>query len=468
MEKDEKDLNFEKKLNDISESIRQSDSEHEKKLLQTRYYEKLVLKTSEGKEITFNNVFITVERNKEGDMEYHFRWAKENEQGEMTIDEKMMAKQNGDVYLADNVRNDQLLKEYLENSKIDMKSILAENDKQKGRLLAVADEENEREEERDKEKEAEEQPKNEEQEEKKAEEDLKKDDEEIEISKFRRIKDNHLQERMPKVFNNSSDYAIAYSATLGSFVVLEAKEEINEKGELSKTWKVNENVQTAGTNYRSIISADARGEKLERKVPYALLRTNDSQKEIAITLEAQNYGELDIETVDVMPCQERFARPVRVQGEGIEGQESLDRRMIYERSGTSDGVNAAEHDAVHGAIEEEQEKKESGENIDPSQITEETPITIPGVTYEEGEEFSYGDLAKIKGETVQDLVREKGQDNEKFIAEAKTIYEQKSAEAKEQGMKLKDYIKIFLLRSSTRSNDDDAKVLGPSDSRYYW
>ena len=113
-------------------------------------------------------------------------------------------------------------------------------------------------------------------------------------------------------------------------------------------------------------------------------------------------------------------------------------------------------------------KKESGENIDPSQITEETPITIPGVTYEEGEEFSYGDLAKIKGETVQDLVREKGQDNEKFIAEAKTIYEQKSAEAKEQGMKLKDYIKIFLLRSSTRSNDDDAKVLGPSDSRYYW
>ena len=69
---------------------------------------------------------------------------------------------------------------------------------------------------------------------------------------------------------------------------------------------------------------------------------------------------------------------------------------------------------------------------------------------------------------MQDLVREKGQDNEKFIAEAKTIYEQKSAEAKEQGMKLKDYIKIFLLRSSTRSNDDDAKVLGPSDSRYYW
>ncbi len=435
MEKDEKDLNFEKKLNDISESIRQSDSEHEKKLLQTRYYEKLVLKTSEGKEITFNNVFITVERNKEGDMEYHFRWAKENEQGEMTIDEKMMAKQNGDVYLADNVRDDQLLKEYLENSKIDMKSILAENDKQKGRLLAVADEENEREEERDKEKEAEEQPKNEEQEEKKAEEDLKKDDEEIEISKFRRIKDNHLQERMPKVFNNSSDYAIAYSATLGSFVVLEAKEEINEKGELSKTWKVNENVQTAGTNYRSIISADARGEKLERKVPYALLRTNDSKKEIAITLEAQNYGELDIETVDVMPCQERFARPVRVQGEGIEGQETLERRKAYERAGTSDGVNAAEHDATHAA-----------KNIEPSQITEKTPITIPGVTYKDGEEFTYGDLAKIKGKTVQDLVREQGQCDEKFIAEAKAIYEQRSDEEK--------------------SNDDDAMILGPSSRDY--
>ena len=30
----------------------------------------------------------------------------------------------------------------------------------------------------------------------------------IEISKFRKIKDNHLQERMPNVFDNNSEYAI--------------------------------------------------------------------------------------------------------------------------------------------------------------------------------------------------------------------------------------------------------------------
>lgn len=398
MEKDEIDLNFEKKLNDVSESVKQTIQENDKKLIETRYYKEFVLNTKQG-QLVLNDVFITLERNKEGDMEYHFRWAKENEQGEMTIEEKMMADKDGNVYSIE------ALREYFENTTLDMDTVLSKNDKERGRLRAIAEEK----EENKKDKEETKAPQNEEQEEKKAEEDLKKEDKDIEISKFRRIKDNHLQERMPNVFNNNAEYAIAYSATLGSFVVLEAREEIDEKGELRKNWKVNENVQTAGANYRSIISISENGDKVERKVPYALLRTNKADKEIAITLEAQNYGELDIETVDVMPCQERVSRQVRTQGDGIEKQETLETRREFEKAGTQEGVNKKAHEIAHGFENAEEDQKEDGEAVDPSVIDENTPIPDSDMTW--------GELSEETGENILKLVerynREKAEIQEK-------------------------------------------------------
>lgn len=389
MEKNEIDLNFEKKLNDVSESVKQSIQEKNRQLVETRYYKEFVINTEFGP-VTFNDVYITAERNKEGDMEYHFRWAKENEQGEMTIEEKMMADKAGNIYSIDGLR------QYFESSKIDMESILSKNDKEKGRILAVAEEKEEKEENKQEQQENKEEPQSEEQEEKQAEQDLKQEDKDIEISKFRRIKDNHLQERMPNVFNNSSEYAIAYSATMGSFVVLEAREEIDETGKLRKNWKINENVQTAGANYRSIISISENGDRVERKVPYALLRTNRADKEVAITLEAQNYGELDIETVDVMPCQERVARQVRAQGEGIEKQETLETRRDFENSGTQDGVNKKAHELAHGFEEAEKDQKENGEEIQPSAIDENT--TIPDT------DMTWGELSEETGENILKLV----------------------------------------------------------------
>ena len=201
---------------------------------------------------------------------------------------------------------------------------------------------------------------------------------------------------MPNVFNNNAEYAIAYSATLGSFVVLEAREEIDEKGELRKDWKVNENVQTAGANYRSIISISENGDKVERKVPYALLRTNKADKEIAITLEAQNYGELDIETVDVMPCQDRVSRQVRTQGDGIEKQETLETRREFEKAGTQDGVNKKAHEIAHGFENAEEDQKEDGEAVDPSVIDANTPIPDSDMTW--------GELSEETGENILKLV----------------------------------------------------------------
>lgn len=400
MEKDEIDLNFEKKLNDVSESVKQTIQENNKKLIETRYYKEFVLNTKQG-QLVLNDVFITLERNKEGDMEYHFRWAKENEQGEMTIEEKMMADKDGNVYSIEALRG------YFESTTLDMDTVLSKNDKERGRLRAISEEQEENK--KGKKEEETKEPQNEEQEEKKAKEDLKKDDKDIEISKFRKIKDNHLQERMPNVFDNNSEYAIAYSTTLGSFVVLEAKEGIDENGKLSKQWKVNENVQTAGANYRSIISISENGDKVERKVPYALLRTNRADKEIAITLEAQNYGELDIETVDVMPCQERVSRQVRTQGDGIEKQETLETRREFEKSGTQDGVNKKAHEIAHGFESAEEDQKEDGEAVDPSVIDANTPIPDSDMTW--------GELSEETGENILKLVerynREKAEVQEK-------------------------------------------------------
>lgn len=430
MEKDKIDIDFEKNLNNVSESVRQSIQEKDKQLVETRYYKEFVINTPKG-QVVLNDVYITVERNKENDMEYHFRWICENEQGEMTIEEKMMADKNGKVYSIDS------LEKYFEDSELDVEQLFQKNDKEKGRLLAIAEEgkdkeKNEKLEEQEKPEDQE--ARNDEEEEKKAQEDLKKDDQEIEISKFRKINDNYLDERMPDVFKKDAEYAIAYSDTLGSFVVLESREEIDEKGELRKNWRVNDNVKTAGSNYRSIISIDENGDKVERKVPYALLKTNRADKEIAITLEAQDYGELDIETVDVMECQERVSRKVRVQGQGIEGEEKSYLRKELNRGYKSGPENNSKlHDVAHGFEKEEKELKENGESTDSSVIEEEKEIPDTDLTY--------GDLANIKGITIQELIEQNANLDESLLEEAKEINEKIKDAASECNVSIEGYMK---------------------------
>ena len=73
--------------------------------------------------------------------------------------------------------------------------------------------------------------------------------------------------------------------------------------------------------WKTIISIDENGDQIERKVPHSLMRVpNDLEKEIAVTI--GNYGEIDIETVQITPCQERVARQVRTEPEGIEAEET--------------------------------------------------------------------------------------------------------------------------------------------------
>ena len=57
----------------------------QRELVATKYYSKFVINTKNGP-VTLNNVFITAERNKEGELSYHFRWLIKDKNGEQSID----------------------------------------------------------------------------------------------------------------------------------------------------------------------------------------------------------------------------------------------------------------------------------------------------------------------------------------------------------------------------------------------
>ena len=270
-----------------------------------------------------------------------------------------------------------------------------------------------------------------------AEEDLKEQGQDLKLSKFRKIKDKNLQERMPETFSKNADYAIAYSSTLGSFVVLEAREESDPSGKTRRSWKVNENIKTTGTNYRSIISVSENGDKVERKVPRALLKTNRSDKEIAITMEAKDYGDLNIETVDVMPCQERVARQVRTDGEGAEKQEKFHTKQEFENGGKT-----REHEIAHGTQKIEKDMEEADE-VEKNEITEETPIPET--------EMTYGQLAQLREETLQELIAEIGRDEGNL---AKDVYGKIEIAATQEKLSIKGYIEDYLLKAEGSSIEE--------------
>lgn len=242
---------------------------------------------------------------------------------------------------------------------------------------------------------------------------------------------------MPETFSKNADYAIAYSSTLGSFVVLEAREESDPSGKTRRSWKVNENIKTTGTNYRSIISVSENGDKVERKVPRALLKTNRSDKEIAITMEAKDYGDLNIETVDVMPCQERVARKVRTDGEGAEKQENFHTKQEFENGGKT-----REHEIAHGTKKIEKDMEEADE-VEKNEITEETPIPET--------EMTYGQLAQLREETLQELIAEIGRDEGNL---AKDVYGKIEIAATQEKLSIKGYIEDYLLKAEGSSIEE--------------
>ena len=220
-------------------------------------------------------------------------------------------------------------------------------------------------------------------EEEEIEQDLGEQGEELGITNYKKIKDSHISEKMPEVFSQGEENGIAYSNKLNKFVII---------SKVNGQYQLNENIQPAQMTWKSIISIDPNGEKIERKVPYALMKIpNNSAKEIAVTI--GQYGYVDLETVDVLPCQERVAREVRREGEDLSAEEENPIRRAAEAGGKE-----YNHDIAHSVneVEEMQREQEDSGDIE-SSITENDYIPNTNITWGELRE-------KTQGEPLETLV----------------------------------------------------------------
>ena len=376
-----------KKLAVVETAVSKNISEkHQRELITTKYYSEFVINTPKGP-ITLNNVFITSERNKEGDMSYHFRWLKENEDGEQIIEESIAIDENGEVYVSE------ALKDYLGDAIISQEELMKENDNPKRKRLKgiskIADKKSIKQYEQENQQDDEINQ---------VEADLQEQGEDLKISGYRKIKDTHVGERIPDVFENGTENGLAFSNKLNSYVLI---------SKIDGQYQLNKNVEPAKLTWESIISIDPNGEGVERKVPHGLMKTNRDDKEIAVTI--GQYGEPDIETVDVLPCQERISREVRSEGEGLEKQESLEIRKQFEQQGTE-----FKHDIAHNVQDIEEAQKEADVTVD---------YNITPDDYIPNTETTWGELMEETGESLPKLIERYNREISKEGADSKKVVE---------------------------------------------
>ena len=379
------------KLNTVESSVGEYiQTKYQRELIATKYYSELVINTSKG-EITLNDVFITAEQDSNGEITYHFRWIVENDNGEKSIEERMVIDSSGKVFTSGG------LKDYLENSEINIEELFAQNDVEKGRLKGISD----KTEEKDISKKLEQNSEKENEvtsEENVIDEELKEQGQDLELTKIRKIKDLHVAERMPEVFGGAEEHAQAFSRKLNRFVMIE---KVNGK------WQLNESVEPAKMTWRSVIIIDKKGEKIERKVPYALMKTNREDKEIAVNI--GQYGEISIETVDVLPCQERVARGVREDGQGQEGEESSQVRREFNTSGKE-----YTHELAQQVEKIENDEKEAGQEVD-MQISESDYIPNTDTTWKELMEETGDSLPNLVERYNNEMSKSGGKEEPKSI-----------------------------------------------------
>lgn len=355
------------------------------KIERVKYYEKFTING-----IDFSNMFVTTEKDVDGNISYHV-YCGDSSNEIIAIDSE------GKV----EIKNPELQK-YISDMDFDLEKLMEENEQDPEKLKGISEKAEPEEMEKalegeDGEKDDSDDGKEQDEETREIEEDLKEQGEDLEISKYRQIKDSHIHERMPEVFQNGQQSGIAFSNKLNRFVIIS-----KENGQ----YQVNENVEPGRMTWKTIISIDPNGEKVERKVPYALMKLpNNQEKEIAVTLD--EYGIPSIETVDVLPCQERIARAVREQGEGPDKEESLQMRQEFEQEGTE-----YPHEIAHQVEEIEKAQIEENKTVD-NDITEDD--YIPNT------EMTWGELMEETGESLPKLIERYNNDMAKEGADSKDV-----------------------------------------------
>ena len=379
------------KLNVVEASVNAQNiqEKNQRELIATKHYSEIVINTEKGP-ITLKNVFITAEQDQNGKTSYHFRWINENEKGEQIIEECLSIDGDGKVHTEDD------LAKYL-GEELDIEELMKSNDSEKGRLKGVS--------EKISKVEKDEQTNDKGDESQEIDQDLKEQGQDLGLINVREIKDiQNIKERMPEAFGNSDEHAQGYSQTLGKFVMVEKVKD----GKKSK-WQLNEKVEPSQPTRRKIISIDEKGENIEKEVPYALMKTNRSDKEIAVTY--GQYGTVNIQTVDVLPCQERVARQVREQGEDGNGQEDAEIRREFKAGGKE-----YTHDLAH-QVEEIEEIKEDVNQKPVNQISEDDYIPNTDTTWKELMEETGESLPTLIERYNREMTNAEGQADSKSVVQ---------------------------------------------------
>ena len=392
------------KLNIVEASVNAQNiqEKNQREIVATKYYSEFVINTEKGP-ITLKDVFITAEQDQNGKTSYHFRWINENEKGEQVVTECLEIDADGKVKTSGDLAN------YL-GEELDIEALMESNDLEKGRLKGVSEKVSKLE--------KDEQDNSQKGKEQEIEQDLQEQEQDLGLTNIREIKDiQNIKERMPEVFGDSDEHAQGYSKTLGKFVMLEKVQD----GGKSK-WQLNEKIQPAQRTLRTIISIDEKGDKIERKVPYALMKTNRSDKEIAVTY--GQYGTVNIQTVDVLPCQARVARQVREQGEDMSGQEDAQIRRDFKAGGKE-----YTHDFAHQVEEIEKIKMENDQEPE-DQITEEDYIPNTQMTWKELMEETGEALPQLVERYNRDMAKAEQSDSKSVVQSIIDDYEAVSHEPK--------------------------------------
>ena len=389
------------KMNVVEASVNAQNiqEKNQREIVATKYYSEFVINTEKGP-ITLKDVFITAEQDQNGKTSYHFRWINENEKGEQVVTECLAIDADGKVKTSGD------LAKYL-GEELDIEDLIESNDLEKGRLKGASEKVSKLEkDEQDNSKEQE------------IDQDLQEQGQDLGLTNIREIKDiQNIKERNPDVFGDSDEHAQGYSQTLGRFVMVE---KVQDGGK--SRWQLNEKVQPAQTTLRKIISIDEEGKKIEKKVPYALMKTNRSDKEIAVSYGP--YGTVNIETVDVLPCQERVARQVREQGEDGNGQEDAQIRRDFKAGGKE-----YTHDFAH-QVEEIEETKMENDQEPENQITEEDYIPNTKMTWKELMEETGESLPQLVERYNRDMAKAGQSDSQSVVQSIIDDYEAVSHEPK--------------------------------------
>ena len=364
--------------NEISERLQQSNGELES----VKYYEDFTLKGL--RDVDISGVFLTQEKDKDGNLSYHLYYRDPS-------NEILSIDKDG------NMQINPLWKERI--GEIDFEKSMEINDREPGRLKGISEKMTPEEMEKalKGEKKEDEQQDNVEEKEPTPEEvnqSLQEQGQDLGISSIRMIKDKHLSERNPQVFDKSTEYGLAYSNKLNSYVIV---------ARVNGQFQLHDKIQPAKPTMKSVISIDEKGERIEQKVPHALMKTNDAKKEVAVTI--GQYGYPDIETVDRLPCNERVARQVGVEGEGVQGQESYEMRKTFETQGKQ-----YPHQLAH-QVEEVKEAQQ--------QSTGEKDYDITEKDYIPNTQKTWGELMNETGESLPKLIERYNREMQKEGADSK-------------------------------------------------